>query len=156
LKVTGLGWRTMESTWVVNWDNRELGFVSAAGTRGSAVARVCAAGPPPGHVVELYTGGEGLGYLNYEQSPGAAPPRPQFVCRTTPGSIGDTAFAEPYQPQPLPKTDAAAGARVTLTPTQGPAGAAVRLRGDGFGAGAALRLVWETSVGSRVTDAGFA
>ena len=39
LKVTGLGWRTMESTWVVNWDNQELGFVSAAGTRGSAVAR---------------------------------------------------------------------------------------------------------------------
>jgi len=37
LKVTGLGWRTMESTWVVNWDNQELGFVSAAGTRGSAV-----------------------------------------------------------------------------------------------------------------------
>jgi hypothetical protein len=28
LTVKGLGWRTMESTWVVNWDNQELGFVS--------------------------------------------------------------------------------------------------------------------------------
>ena len=30
--VKGLGWRTMESTWVVNWDNHQVGYVSAAGT----------------------------------------------------------------------------------------------------------------------------
>jgi len=34
LRVTGLGWRTMESTWVVNWDNREVGYISATDTRG--------------------------------------------------------------------------------------------------------------------------
>ena len=45
LRVKGLGWRTMESTWVVNWDNNLLGFVSAAGSKGSAVARFRAAGP---------------------------------------------------------------------------------------------------------------
>ena len=39
LRVKGLGWRTMESTWVVNWDNREVGYVSATDTRGTAVAR---------------------------------------------------------------------------------------------------------------------
>src|SRR6185436_4443958 len=44
IKVKGLGWRTMESTWVVNWDNNAVGFVSAAGTRGSAVARFRASG----------------------------------------------------------------------------------------------------------------
>jgi hypothetical protein len=38
IRVKGLGWRTMESSWVVNWDNNLVGFVSA-GTRGSAVAR---------------------------------------------------------------------------------------------------------------------
>jgi len=75
LKVTGLGWRTMESTWVVNWDNQELGFVSAAGSRGSAVARFRATGGVGDHVVKLYTGWQGLGYLNYEQSPVAALPR---------------------------------------------------------------------------------
>ena len=64
LKVTGLGWRTMESTWVVNWDNRELGFVSAAATRGSAVARFRATGPARDHIVKLYTGWQGMGYLN--------------------------------------------------------------------------------------------
>jgi len=59
----------MESTWVLNWDNQELGFVSAAGTRGSAVARFRATGPAGDHIVKLYTGWQGLGYLNYEQSP---------------------------------------------------------------------------------------
>ena len=157
LKVTGLGWRTMESTWVVNWDNQELGFVSAAATRGSAVARFRATGPAGDHIVKLYTGWQGLGYLNYEQSPVAALPRPQFTFRTTTGVVGDAAYAEPYQPQPIPKADASpSAARVTLTPTQGPVGTRAVLKGEGFGAGTALRLVWETSVGSRVTDAGFA
>ena len=157
LKVTGLGWRTMESTWVVNWDNQELGFVSAAGTRGSAVARFRATGPAGDHVVKLYTGWQGLGYLNYEQSPVAALPRPQFTFRTTPGDVRDAAYAEPYQPQPIPKTElTATSGRLTLTPTQGPVGTRAVLKGEGFPAGSPLRLVWETSVGSRVTETGFA
>jgi hypothetical protein len=156
LKVTGLGWRTMESTWVVNWDNQELGFVSAASTRGSAIARFRATGPPGDHIVKLYTGWQGLGYLNYEQSPVAALPRPQFTFRTIPGATRDSAYAEPYQPQTIPKTEASrAGARLTLTPAQGPVGTRTVLKGEGFAPGAPVRLVWETAVGSRVTDAGF-
>jgi hypothetical protein len=154
LKVTGLGWRTMESTWVVNWDNRELGFVSAASTRGSAVARFRAAGPAGDHVVKLYTGWQGPGYLNYEQSPVAALPRPQFTFRVTPGATADAAYAEPYPPQPMPKPEATA-ARATLTPTQGPVGTRAVLKGEGFAPGAPMRLVWETFAGSRVTEAGF-
>jgi hypothetical protein len=158
LKVTGLGWRTMESTWVVNWDNRELGFVSAAGTRGSASARFRATGPVGDHVVKLYTGYQGLGYLNYEQSPVSALPRPQFVFRTTPGDAPrEAVYAEPYQPQPIPKTVLeTAGARLTLAPTQGPVGTRALLKGEGFKPGAPIRLIWETSVGSRVSGDGFA
>lgn len=156
LKVTGLGWRTMESTWVVNWDNQELGFISAAETRGSAIARFRATGPAGDHIVKLYTGWQGQGYLNYEQSPVAALPRPQFTFRTMPGAPGPSAYVEPYQPQPIPKSDSStAGARVTLTPSQGPVGTRVALKGEGLPLGAPLRLVWETAVGSRVTDAGF-
>ncbi|HMF97633.1 MAG TPA: hypothetical protein VKE96_25215 [Vicinamibacterales bacterium] len=155
LRATGLGWRTMESTWVVNWDNQELGFVSAAGTRGSAVARFRATGPAGDHIVKLYTGWQGLGYLNYEQSPVAALPRPQFAFRTTPGAVRDASYAEPYQPQAIPKSAAKDGARLALTPTQGPVGTRAVLRGDGFAAGTSVQLVWETAVGSRVSDAGF-
>jgi len=160
LKVTGLGWRTMESTWVVNWDNQELGFVSAAGTRGSAVARFRATGGVGDHIVKLYTGWQGLGYLNYEQSPVAALPRPQFTFHTTPGVTGDTAHVEPYTPQPIPAIASPGGSktvgpRVTLSPTQGAVGTRAALKGEGFVPGATLRLAWETAVGSRVTDAGF-
>jgi hypothetical protein len=156
LKVTGLGWRTMESTWVVNWDNQELGFVSAAGTHGSAVARFRATGSAGDHIVKLYTGWQGLGYLNYEQSPVAALPRPQFTFHTTPGATGDVAYVEPYQPQPIPKTDVSKpGVQLSLTPTQGPVGTRAVLKGEGFAPRATMRLVWETAVGSRVTDAGF-
>src|SRR5580704_6339590 len=83
LKVKGLGWRTMESTWVVNWDNNNLGWVSAASTRGSATARFRAAGPAGDHIIKVYTGWQGQSYLNYEQSPVARMPRPQFTFRTT-------------------------------------------------------------------------
>ncbi|PYR48541.1 MAG: hypothetical protein DMF95_14220 [Acidobacteria bacterium] len=157
LTVRGLGWRTMESTWVVNWDNHEVGWVSAASTRGSAVARFRATGPVGDHVAKLYTGWQGQGYLNYEQSPVAGLPRPQFGFRTTPGRAARAAYAEPYQPQPIPKTELQlAGASLALTPTQGPVGTRAILRGKGFEPAAPLRLVWETSVGSRVAESGFA
>jgi hypothetical protein len=156
LKVKGLGWRTMESTWVVNWDNRELGFVSAAGTNGSAVARFRATGPAGVHVVKLYTGYQGLGYLNYEQSPVAALPRPQFTFQTTAGPGDKTVYAEPYQPQPVPKTEVSkSGVTLALEPTQGPVGTQARLKGEGFAPDTVMGLVWNTSIGSRVSGDGF-
>ena len=158
LRVKGLGWRTMESTWVANWDNNAVGFLSAASSRGSAVARFRAAGPAGDHVIKIYTGWQGQGYLNYEQSPVARLPRPDLVFHTMEGPApGLTAFAEPYQPYPMPKPDIkVAGATLALTPTQGPQGTKAMLRGTGLPAGADLQLVWQTSVGSRVTDEGFA
>ena len=157
LKVKGLGWRTMESTWVVNWDNNLVGFVSAAGTRGSAVARFRATGPAGEHVVKVLTGWQGQGYLNYEQSPVAYLPRPQFTFQTTAGrSPLPAVYAEAYQRYPVPDTEVSvANARLTLSPTQGPVGTRVALRGDGFAAGASLRLVWQTYVGNRVGGEGF-
>jgi hypothetical protein len=156
LKVTGLGWRTMESTWVVNWDNAGLGWVSAAGTHGSAIARFRAAGPAGDHVIKLYTGWQGQSYLNYEQSPVANLPRPQFVFRTTPGGPSREAYAEPYQPQAIPKTEVQlAGATLSLSPSQGPVGTHAMLRGEGFPRNTLLELIWQTDVGSRVSSSGF-
>jgi hypothetical protein len=157
LKVKGLGWRTMESTWAVNWDNNAIGWVSAAGTRGSAVARFRAAGPSGDHAIKVYTGYQGQPYLNYEQSPVAHLPRPQFTFRTTSGrpSIA-AAVAEPYQLQPVPAAEVSvANAAIALTPTQGPVGTHARLKGTGFPRGASLNLVWQTAVGNRVSGDGF-
>jgi len=157
LRVKGLGWRTMESTWAVNWDNNAIGWVSAAGTRGSAVARFRAAGPPGDHAIKVYTGYQGQPYLNYEQSPVAHLPRPQFTFRTTPGRGSmAAATAEPYQRQPVPVAEiTVANASIGLAPTQGPVGTRARLKGTGFPGGASLDLVWETAVGNRVGGDGF-
>ena len=87
LRVTGFGWRTMESTWVVNWDNRDVGYVSATDTRGTAVARFRATGPVGDHEIKVYTGYMGQSYLNHEQAPNAYLPRPRFVFHVTPGAV---------------------------------------------------------------------
>ena len=157
LRVKGFGWRTMESTWVVNWDNHAVGFVSAAGTRGSAVARFRAAGPIGDHPVKIYSGYQAQSYLNYEQAPNAYLPRPEFTFRTTTGrSATSSAYVEPYALQPVPKTEVQiANATLDLSPTQGPVGTRAMLRGEGFTAGRALQLVWQTYVGSRVGGNGF-
>jgi hypothetical protein len=156
LKVKGLGWRTMESTWVVEWDNHALGWVSAAGTRGSAVARFRATGPAGNHIIKLYTGYQGQSYLNYEQAPTAELPRPQFTFHTTPGATSQEAYAEAYPPQAIPQTEVkVADATLALVPTQGPVGTRAMLHGQGFSPHASLQLVWQTSIGSRVSGLGF-
>jgi hypothetical protein len=157
VRVRGLGWRTMESTWVVNWDNNSIGWVSAASSRGTAVARFRASGPAGDHAVKLYTGWQGQPYLNHEQSPVAHLPRPQFTFRTTAGkAMVPAAYAEPYQPQPVPPVEVmVSGATTEIAPTQGPVGTRARLRASGFPAGASLELMWETAVGNRVSGDGF-
>ena len=159
LRVTGLGWRTMESTWVVNWDNQAVGWVSAASTRGTAVARFRATGPSGDHVVNVLTGYMGQGYLNHEQAPNAYLPRPAFVFRVTPGGAPvPAAYAEPY-PTQTPAVAAladAGGGTATVSPAQGPVQAKASLIASGLPADARVSLVWGTQAGSRVSGNGFA
>jgi hypothetical protein len=157
LRVKGLGWRTMENTWVVNWDNRGMGFVTAAGTRGSAVARFLATGPVGDHFVKLYTGWQGQSYLNFTQAPNAYLPRPDFTFHTTAGrSSTPDAYVEKYQPYLLRGTEIqVANGKLSVSPTQGPVGSHAILRGEGFPAQSTLDLFWQTYVGSRVSGNGF-
>jgi hypothetical protein len=158
IRAKGLGWRTMESTWVVNWDNQQVGWVSATSTRGTAVARFRATGPVGRHEITVYTGYMGQGYLNHEQAPNAYLPRPRFVFHVTAGrSVTAGGYAEPYQRQPVPSAETAvAGATASIDPTQGPVLTRALLKGSGFPANAPASLIWSTQAGSRVTDAGFA
>ena len=158
VRVTGLGWRTMENTWVVNWDNRGVGFVTAVSTRGSAVARFRAAGPEGDHPVKMYTGWQGQSYLNFQQAPNAYLPRPDFTFRVTPGRSSTPAvYAEAYQSYSLPPSEIhVPNAKLSVSPSQAAVGAGAVLRGEGFPAGATLELIWQTYMGSRVSGNGFA
>jgi hypothetical protein len=152
----GLGWRTMESTWVLNWDNQEVGWISAVDTRGTALARFRATGPVGDHIVKIYSGYMGQSYLNYEQAPTAYLPRPQFVFHVTPTEQAPASYVEPYQPQPLPSTISAIGADLTITPSQGAVLSEAQLAGEGLPANKPVSLIWETQVGNRVSGTGFA
>lgn len=156
IRAKGLGWRTLESTWVVNWNNQTIGWVSATDTRGTAVARFRATGPPGAHQVKVYTGYMGQPYLNHEQAPNAHLPRPQFVFHVTPGPAVSPSYAEPYPRQPIPVDDDGGGASLQISPTQGPVLTAAVLTGQGFPANAPLTVVWETQAGNRVSGNGFA
>jgi len=157
LRVTGFGWRTMDSTWVVNWDNQEVGYVSATDTRGSAVARFRATGPVGDHEIKVYTGYMGQSYLNHEQAPNAYLPRPRFVFRVTPGVLASRGYVEPYQRQKMPAPDVnVAGAAVRVAPMQGPVKTRAVISGSGFPSNQAVSLIWGTQAGSRVSGNGFA
>ncbi len=157
IRVKGLGWRTLDSTWVVNWDNQNVGWVSATDTRGSAVARLRAAGGLGDHQVKLYTGYMGQGYLNHEQAPNSYLPRPEFVFRITPGTMTEPFYAEAYQKQPVPPaTEGEGGSRLTISPSQGPVSTRTRLEGTSFPSNQTVSVVWETQVGNRVSGNGFA
>src|SRR6185295_13038228 len=96
-------------------------WVSAADTRGTAVARFRATGPIGEHQIKVYTGYMGQAYLNHEQAPNAHLPRPGFVFRVTPGRAVTVAYAEPYPKPPPPATDEKNGAgSLQISPTQGP------------------------------------
>ncbi len=158
IRAKGLGWRTMESTWVVNWDNQEVGWVSATNTRGSAIARFRASGSIGEHQVKVYTGYMGQGYLNHEQAPNSYLPRPEFVFRVTPGNV---AFAGVRGA--LPEAAGSAGNRraaapqdLSITPTQGPVLTRAVLKGSGLPANTRVSIVWETQEGNRVSGGGFA
>jgi hypothetical protein len=156
LRVKGLGWRTMESTWVVNWDNQQAGYVSAASSRGSAVARFRASGPVGDHTVNVMTGWTGQAYLNHEQAPNAYLPVPQFSFRVTPGRAATTPFyAEPYQPQPVPASTGVNGAAAKITPAQGPVSTKASVNVTGLPANTPVTLVWGSYAGSRVSGNGF-
>jgi hypothetical protein len=158
LRVKGLGWRTMENTWVVNWDNRGIGFVTAVSTRGSAVARFRASGPSGDHPVKIYTGWQGQSYLNFQQAPNAYLPRPDFTFHTTAGqSPTPFAYADPYSAYALPDPEVHVGnAKIAVKPSQGPVGTSAVLSGGGFSPNATLDVYWQTYSGSRVSGNGFA
>jgi hypothetical protein len=153
LRVHGFGWRTMESTWVINWDNQEVGWISATDTHGTATARFRASGSAGQHSVHVLTGYMGQGYLNHEQAPNAYLPRPAFTFRVTPGNAAPAAYAEPYAKQPVPASE---GATVSVTPTQGPVKTRVMLNAGSLPANSQVSIMWSTWEGSRVSGNGFA
>jgi hypothetical protein len=152
----GLGWQTMESTWVLTWDNHEVGWVSAVDTRGTAVARLRAAGPVGPHYLKLWSGWQGQAYVNHQQAPTWYLPRPEWTFVTTDEAPALLSYVEPYPDQRQFALTALRGeSGASVAPAQGPILTEASIAARGLPPDSDVTLVWERQLGNRVESAGF-
>ncbi len=151
IEVQGIGWRELEGSWVMLYDNRFTGWISAVTTGGTARFTIPAAGQPGRHVIEVVHSDFTFPYRNMQQSP--APDRPRF-------KIGFSIAPGPaVLPAPPPRQAQAMVRRLPPQPPQDELVAApefggveqgVVVRGTGFAPGKRVALNWTTVTGNRV------
>src|ERR1700719_939866 len=149
IEVQGIGWRELEGSWVMLYDNRFTGWISTVTTSGTARFTVPAAGQPGRHVIEVVHSDFTFPYRNMQQSP--APDRPQF-------KVGFTiSKGAPVLPAPPPQQ---AQTQVRRLPPQGElvaspefsgVGQPVTVKGTGFEPGKSIALNWTTVTGNRIS-----
>lgn len=151
--IEGIGWRELESSWLLRYDNNFTGWISAVTTAGKAKFTIPATGAPGVHVLEVMHGEFTFPYLNPQQNPD--PGRPRFAAdfTVTPGD----AVLPPQaasQRQKLVRRLPGPG-RLIATPAFGPIGQNVTVRGAGFTPGQSYALDWATVTGNRVGGNGW-
>jgi hypothetical protein len=151
--VKGIGWRQMENSWLLLYDNRFTGWMSAVTTAGSAHFTIPAAGIPGVHVLEILHGDFTFPYRNMQQSP--EPGRPQFV-RTFTVTDGAPVLPPPAQQQGLVQPRIATGAGDVVTmPSFSVVGQPVRIEARDVMPGKSYEVTWQTVSGNRVGGGGW-
>ncbi len=153
VEIHGIGWRELESSWLLRYDNDFTGWVSSITQTGVAKFSIPATGAVGTHVLELMHGEFTFPYLNPQQNP--VPDRPRFAMqfRVTPGAAV----------LPLPPQDQVQRAvrnlpppgELAATPRFSAIGAAAEVRGAGFAPGKNYQLNWTTVTGNRVAKNGW-
>lgn len=153
VEVKGIGWRPLESSWMLLYDNNFTGWVSAVTTAGSATFTIPASGRPGVHFLEVLHGEFTFPYRNMQQSPEGDRPRFALRFNLTPGA--------PVLPPPI---DEQAHQSVRRLPAPGPLtvappyaeiGRPVMVSGAGFAPGERYELAWTTVIGNRVGGHGW-
>ncbi len=151
--VKGIGWRYLQNSWMLLYDNNSTGWISSVTTGGSANFTIPATGNVGTHVLEIMHGAFAFAYRNTQQNP--MPGQPLFALKfdITPG--------EPVLP-PSPERQLqksvrglpAAGELIT-SPRFSGIERAVVTRGTGFRAGKNYKLNWTTVAGNRIVGPGW-
>jgi hypothetical protein len=150
VEVQGIGWRELEGSWVLLYDNKYTGFMSAVTTHGTARFKVPATGHIGRHILEILHTDFGSPYRNTQQSP--VPDRPQFklefmLTQGTPVLPPPPEQQLQTQVRSLPKPG-----DLTVTPAFSGVDQPVVVTGTGFEAGKSYTLNWNTVVGNRMTS----
>src|SRR5262249_5762926 len=153
VEVQGIGWRELEGSWVLLYDNKYTGFMSTVTTHGTARFDVPATGHVGAHILEILHTDFGSPYRNTQQSPVAD--RPQFKLSYT-VMPGAPVLPPPAAAQALTAVRSLpAKGELVATPAFSGVGAPLVVAGTGFEPGKAYTLNWNTVVGNRMTGRGW-
>ncbi len=153
IEIHGVGWRELESSWDLRYDNNFTGWISTITQHGVAKFTIPATGAIGLHVMDLTHGEFTFPYLNPQQNP--VPDRPRFNMQFR-ITAGDAVLppAPETQLQTAVKNLPVHGA-LAATTLFANVGGATEVRGTGFTPGKALQLNWTTVTGNRMTGDGW-
>ena len=157
IELNGVGWRPLENSWTVLYDNRFTGWMSSVTTNGLARATIPAVGAPGKHIIQIVHGSMTFPYMNMQQSP--QPDRPVWTFQFT-VTDGAVVLPPPVQDQSLTVekgTTLVTSEKPTLwaDPISGPLGTPITLEGNRLPAGQQIELLWFTVRGNRVSGQGW-
>jgi hypothetical protein len=153
VEIKGMGWKEMQDSWMVLYDNKFTGFASVVTTHGGAHFTVPATGQPGTHIVELLHSDFGSPYRNTQQSPFVGRPQFKLTYTITPGAPA-LPPPPPQQVQRQVRSLPAAG-DLTAVPAFAGVGQPVTVRAPDLKAGEAYKLNWSTVVGNRMSGQGW-
>ncbi len=148
IEVKGIGWRELQASWMLLYDNRYTGWMSSITTHGSARVAIPAVGRAGLHILEVLNSDFGSVYRNMQQSPQPDRPRFKLGFTITPGA--------PVLPPP-PEQQLQADVRWLLPPGDlvtapafSPIDRSVVTVGTGFDPGKSYKLNWTSLTGNRI------
>ena len=146
IAVKGIGYRTLQNSWLVSYDNAFTGWLSAVTTKGSAEAVIPATGRPGTHIVTVIHGAYGMPYLNPQDSP--QPDRPTWRIPFT-VTEGEAVLPPSVVTQTVADTTAKPPDRGTFwsEPNGGVVGSRATLRASGLRPSTEIELVWYNAGG---------
>lgn len=153
IEAKGIGWRQLQNSWLVSYDNSFTGWLSSVTTKGYAKAVIPATGEPGTHVVTVLHGDFTFPYLNMQQSPEPGRPMFRLPFTITDGTPVTPKAASTQSLATLPTAAVPTG--IWFDPPSGIVGAKSVLRGAGLPANAEYDLEWTTMTGNRVSGAGY-
>ncbi len=154
VEILGMGYRDLERSWHVLYDNKWTGWASAVTTHGTARFTIPATGHVGDHILEVIHGQFGFAYRNQEQSP--SPDRPRFA------ELFTVTDGDPVLPPPA---HAQAQTKLRLAPPTGELVPEPRFSGveeivavnaEGLRPGDSYELNWTRVIGNRIDGDGWA
>jgi hypothetical protein len=152
VEAKGVGWRHLQNSYTLLYDNNFTGWISTVTTGGSATFTIPATGKPGVHVLELLHADFTFAYRNMQQSP--EPDRPRFALQfqITPGAVILPPPPE-QQAQTNVRTLPEAG-ELVVTPRFSLVDQPMTVSGTRLEPGKTYQLNWTTVTGNRVGAGG--